>query len=188
MTVLLSGLVSGILLFALQERRERNALLLSKAEAAVEAYVAWADSVLAWPQAHFDIFTPYLDQRAPARDNLKRVWTEANRTGARAQMLIHIYLPEQTGAISSLILAYQAWLATSTELQNQSLRGAPPPDNLGDIIGAAGTAIIAGIKTAQLYGAARSLVHSPFLVDRARFRRKAKGVVQANVAPPAKQS
>jgi len=185
--VLLSGLVSGILLFALQERRERNALLLSKAEAAVEAYVAWADSVLAWPQAHFDLFTPYLDQRGPARDNLRRIWTEASRNGARAQMLIHIYLPEQISAIAALILAYQSWFATSSELQTQSIRGDAPPDNLGDLIGAAGSAIIAGTKTPQLYGAARGLVHSPFLVDRARFRRKAKTTAQANVAPPTVQ-
>ena len=55
-TALLAGLFSGVVLFALNERRDRAKLMLEKTEAAIEAYAKWTETLGRWPMTHYDMF------------------------------------------------------------------------------------------------------------------------------------
>jgi len=170
-TIVLSGVVSGALVFGLQERRERAALLMQKAESAVEAFVAWTDQMQKWPGAHFDLFLAGQSVRDSARTEIVTIWSEGEKLSARAQMLIHIYLPDYRQVIVVYLKSYAAWIAVAGQLQQASLNGEALPEWAAASITTVGRAMVEARAeaTATLYDAARRLAHAPFIVGRSRW-------------------
>lgn len=169
-TALLSGLFSGAILFALNERRDRQKLLLEKAELAVEAYSDWADTLSNWPILQFDMFK---DDRAEGRRKADEHWKEARKQFIRARLLIGIYLPEQRGRLAELVAATNDFITFRRDLALDSINGKPLPPGASETITNTSTNIVRVGQDCveKLLAAAQSRAHSPHLIRAPAFPR-----------------
>lgn len=163
-TALLSGLFSGAILFALNERRDRAHLLLNKIETIVDLYSLWIDQLTKWLMDHYDIF--FEGEREKARLALQELWRSAEDTQRKARLLQEIYLPGEAVAFAGVTAAYKDFLQISGNLRLASLSNQPMPQDANEHIQKAGGAIVdAGqVGKLRLYAAARRHAHAPFLV------------------------
>ena len=169
-TALLSGLFSGAIMFALNERRDRANLLLSKIEEAISSYTRWVSLVSRWPQDHFDMF--FDGERREGRERLSALWKDAEIELNRAKMLQEIYLPDEAQAFSIVVSTYQNFISLSGVLKQASIQNRPIPDGARETITELGVALVhAGHNgKARLYAAARRYAHAPFLVRLPQIR------------------
>lgn len=130
-TALLAGLFSGVVLFALNERRERTKLMLEKTEAAIEAYSRWTETLSRWPIAHYDMF---IGDRDAGRDAAQQIWREARDHYFRAQALIGIYLPERSGAIGTVSEVTVRFMPAHREAASASVQNANLPASFNEAI------------------------------------------------------
>jgi hypothetical protein len=167
-------------MFALNERRDRSNLLLSKMEAAIEAYSNWVEILSSWPKDHFDLF--YEGRREEVEKSLTEILDKASVERRKAKMLQQIYLPDQNDVILSVLRAHKEFIIPSRDIRLAAIKGDPLPDWASEKISDAGISIVkAGQEGAQrLYDAARQHAQAPFLVRlpsvilkvRFRFRKK----------------
>jgi hypothetical protein len=164
LTALLSGLFSGAIIFALNERRDRSALILRKTEEAIEAYQEWVEVISAWPLSHFDMF---IGNREENRAKTRAIWDKARQSQQRATLLMAIYLPEKRNVIGKVVASYYPFIQASARIGQASISNEifPEADKLA--VTPTGAAIVeAGAKgLEELYEAARAHSASPFLVS-----------------------
>jgi hypothetical protein len=170
-TALLAGLFSGLVVFALNERRDREKLLLEKAEQAVEAYADWADTLSNWPLAHFDMFR---GEREEGREKTSEVWELSRTQFRRARMLIGIYLPEKRHVLGDLYAACNDMITLRPELSKASIANEEMPDHAKEKLTEYGKNIVrVGQASVELLiGAAHSRAHSPFLIRKPTLWRR----------------
>ena len=163
-TALLSGLFSGAIMFALNERRDRHNLILTKIEGAIEAYVEWTETISLWPNAHFNIFIE--DDRQAARKALDSSYWEARKIELKARVLQEIYLPDQREAFDAVIASYHGFIDESRTIKVASIAGGPMPTDGNNAIGVTSVAMVqaAAEGRAMLFDAARKHAHAPHLV------------------------
>ena len=162
-TALLSGLFSGAIIFALNERREREKLLLEKAELAVEAYGDWVDTITHWPVMHFEFFGA---DRSSGRNAANAEWKRAHAQFRRARMLIGIYLPKHVSVLQDVHSSLENYGKQIPHWMSASLKGDPTPDGMHELIDETCMRIIAAGRdgTTKLITAVSDQANSPFLV------------------------
>lgn len=101
-TALLSGLFSGAIIFALNERRDRTNLILTKVEVMLEHYFVWTELLSRLPVSHFDMFR---GDRAEARETLNKLRDEAQAAFLKARLLQSVYLPAEGEAFMVVMRA-----------------------------------------------------------------------------------
>ena len=176
-TALLSGLFSGAIVFALNERRDRQRLLLEKAELAVVAYSEWVEGIPNWIFAHHRIFG--VDREAGRREALLG-YTELTNKYHKASMLVAIYLPNEMDALIKTTASYHPFMETRSIAIDASSRGEAPPEGFSEqissIAGAVITASYEGIRDLTL--AAREQAHAPHIVrwPKLRWRRRTNAI------------
>jgi hypothetical protein len=114
-TALLSGLFSGAIMFALNERRDRRAQTLEKVEQLIEAYTEWTGHVGRWLMNHYDMFSQ--DDRESARKELDRIWLEAQTSYNKARLLQKIYLPAKDESFRDVLMCCETLVGVSRELK-----------------------------------------------------------------------
>lgn len=162
-TALLAGLFSGIVLFALNERRDRTKTILEKTEAAIEAYSKWTETLSRWPMAHYDMF---FADRAAGREAAQAIWREARDHYYRAQALIGIYLPERSGALASVSKVTVNFMQAHKEAATASAGNSPMPESLSGAITTFNTEFVeaSGDGLNELLFAARQTARQQFIV------------------------
>lgn len=173
-TALLAGLFSGVVLFALNERRERTKLMLEKTEAAIEAYSRWTETLGRWPIAHYDMFS---GDRAAGREAAQQIWRESRDHYFRAQALIGIYLPERSGVIGSVASVTARFMPAHKEAASASVNNAALPEAFSDAIKAFTADFVeaSGDGLSELLVTARQHASEQFIVRLPSFRRGGKG-------------
>lgn len=163
LTALLSGLFSGAIIFALNERRDRSALMLRKTEEAIEAYQEWVEAISAWPLSHFGMF---MGDREEGRAKTKTIFNEARRSQQRAQLLLAIYLPEKRNAMERVAASYYPFIKSSGRIIQASISGEEIPEADKVAITPTGSAILEAGRNGleELYEAARAHSTGPYLV------------------------
>jgi hypothetical protein len=163
---LLSGMISAMLIFALNERRDRTAFLLQKAETAAAAYTEWYESIPKLLSDHYELFFPLPEDRKRANDNIAIQYREIGAKSAKSQMLIHIYLPAELSAVSELLKAYSEILQYSNILRTAYLNNKPAPADMHEKIGELGISLVKAGSTGQalLYNAANKMAYKPHLI------------------------
>lgn len=173
LTALLSGLFSGAVIFALNERRDRQKLLLDKAEAATEAYVEWIDEISNWPILHFRNFDA---DRDAGREEVNEHWKLAHRKYRKARLLIGAYLPSHLKVVDSVHVEVQAFARNLPRWANASVNGEPMPPDMAKAINESCERIVQqgteGFST--LIAAVGSQANSPHLVRIPWFGRAKK--------------
>lgn len=169
-TALLSGLFSGAIMFALNERRDRSNVTLNKIESTVEVYALWTETLDSWLFKHYDLFLS--DQRETARYEIARLLKDVNAARLKAKMLQEIYLPDESSALDSVLLIASNFAHTSRDLQISALNGEPLEKSGSDQISATALALVDAAHNGQqqLYAAARRHSQAPFLVAMPKFR------------------
>lgn len=172
-TALLSGLFSGAIIFALNERREREKLLLEKAELAVEAYSEWAETFSNWPITHFSMFS---GDREAARAKSTQMWNDTRNQFRRAKVLIGIYLPEKTAVLGRMYAACEGLLDLRKDVINASIAGETMPEGAAAKLTVFGTALVkvSSESIDELIEAAQQRAHTPHLIRWPTLPRKAK--------------
>ncbi len=167
-TALLSGLFSGAIIFALNERRERSKLYLDKAEAAIEAYADWVDELSHWPMVSIEMF---IEDREVGRTKSYELWRSCRRKYRKAQALIGIYLPDQMQHVLSVSIVAQQFIASNKEAVNESVAGRAMPPGMSDAISVAMKDFVdagaAGLN--DMLAEARRTAKGPFLVRAPRL-------------------
>lgn len=171
LTALLSGLFSGAIIFALNERRDRNAHQLAKIELTIEAYARWIDEVSEWPKAHYAMF---LQDRVAGRQKVVDVWQSAQKHLLTAKVLQEIYLPDRSDSFSIVVDAYRDFIQFGADLQVNSVKGDQLSPDHAMVVSKTGVAIVnaGSVGRKLLVEAARQRAHAPFLIWLPQFRRK----------------
>jgi hypothetical protein len=170
-TALLSGLFSGAILFALNERRDRRAIHLLKIESTIEAYLAWQQAIERWPVAHFRLFKTGLLEVAQA--DLGMLYKESSIYLNKTKVLIGIYLPEKRHLIGELLKSYADFIEVSRAIQTAAIEGKTFPFDQTEKINETGRKIIKAGSDGldELLDAARSHAQAPYLVRLPRRKR-----------------
>ena len=162
-TALLSGLFSGAIIFALNERRERQRLMLEKAELAIESYAAWTVEVPKWCLSHLEMFG---GDRQAGRAKCIASYDAMRDAFSKARTLVWIYLPERKDALQRIHEAIDPLTKTRLAILKASQDGEPLPQDHLDLITKAGKdATLAGERgLRELIDDAHAHAKSPFLV------------------------
>lgn len=171
-TALLAGLFSGVILFALNERRERNKLLLEKAELAIEAYAKWTETLGRWPMTHYDMF---FSDRSAGREAAQALWQEARDHYFRAQTLIGIYIPERSGVIANVAQATVNFMPMHKQASSASIANESAPASLSEAVDTFTKEFVeaSGNGMHELLIAARHHARQEFIVRWPKLRRRA---------------
>lgn len=162
-TALMAGVVSGVVLFGLNERRERQRLLMEKAEAAVDAYATWTETLQKFVVSHIGMFGA---DRPSGREKITALWGEATVQFARAHTLIGIYLPERLDALDRVSEANSQFMAHRAAMIEASFEAGPIPEEIKTLIGDAHRDVVAASREGRLslIIAAGNHARGPFLV------------------------
>lgn len=163
-TAILSGLFSGAVIFALNERRDRDSMLLRKTEEAIEAFIEWSTCLEVYPSAHMSLFIS--GNFKACNDRLDMLWEKSYAASNKARMLIAIYLPDQLHVMTEFAQSYQDFMVQSGTAKSLAVAGKPAPADFLQLVNEAGEAIVkAGSRgAAQLAAAGRARAHGPYLV------------------------
>lgn len=165
LTALLSGVFSGAIIFAFNERKERRDKLLDKAEAAVEAYLEWGRAVSEFPYQHFKLFES-ADGRRDVAVDLNAEWDRILALQHKAMMLVSVYLNGKVAVITEVSQTFRPFIDMREEMMMLALNGGYITPPMGDMI----TRSSARIRAITNKGAQtllvdlRKLAHAPYLV------------------------
>lgn len=162
-TALLSGLFSGAIVFALNERRDRQRLLLEKAELAVVAYSEWVEDIPNWIFTHHRMFGA---DREAGRQEALAGYKELTTKYHKASMLVAIYLPNEMDALLKTTASYHPFMESRRLALAASDQGGAAPEGFSDHMSSIADAVIIasyeGIRDLTL--AARRQAHAPHIV------------------------
>ena len=164
-TALLSGLFSSLILFGLNERRDRSEARLKKIEEAIEAHHAWYEAAQDYLDVHWDYGTT--GNHAEAEKSRKAADVRLTATSAKAGMLRGIYLPGQQSAAVTIFKSLQGFSKASSAIRKASINKYPYQTELYDPISDARMSMLKSVPQAQeMYDVARGIVNRPLLLRR----------------------
>jgi hypothetical protein len=167
-TALLSGLFSGLILFGLNEKRDRAEARLKKVEDAIEAHHAWYDAAMQYIDSHWAF--GFHDNH----DEAERLRTEADRrlvaAAAKANMLRGIYMPGQQVAAITILTCLRDFAEKGRDIRQGSIEKRPYEAARFEPIRTVSLAMIQSVRQAEeMYDVARAIANRPLLLRRYRL-------------------
>lgn len=142
-TALLSGVFSGFVLFALNDRRDRTSRRLSKLEEASEALYEWAEGMVAYAQSGYDLAAGRLTD-AQWDERMQPVFDLALRNCARAETLIGVYAPTMVHVLDYVRHPLRDALTKLSECRKAAPKPGGPDAKLLDAMTKDNIAIVRG--------------------------------------------
>lgn len=164
-TALLSGVFSGVILFGLNERRDRADARLKKVEEAIEAHHVWYSAALTYVEAFWAF--GLVSKRDDAERELKIADANLQVAAAKAGMLRGIYLPEASEAALIIMRALNDFILPAKDIRTAALDGKLFDNERYKPISVALLAIVGSIpKSNQMYDVARNIANRPHILRR----------------------